>query len=144
MTGIREEIRALDVSKKALRSFGYVVGGVLVGVAVFILWRRGWEPGTVVYVLGGIGGALMVLGLVLPVILRPIYRVWMGLAFVLGFIMTRVLLTLVFYLVVTPIGLLLRLFGKDPMQRALKPDQPSYWIPKPEQDDAPKRLEKYY
>lgn len=138
------EIRALDTSKRSLRSFGYVVGLVLLGIALFVLWRRDWAATSVVYGLGSIGGLLVVLGLVAPLILRPIYKVWMALALALGYVMTRVLLTTVFFLIMTPIGLLMRLFGKDPMHRRLDPDVASYWIEKTYPDESPRRLEKYY
>ena len=80
----------------------------------------------------------------MPVILKPVYRVWMTLAVVMGFIMTRVILSVVYYLVMTPIGLAMRLFGKDPMHRRIDPEASSYWIEKSYDDESPERLEKYY
>lgn len=139
-----QEIKAVDTSTKALRSFGWVVGGVLLVIAVVVWGRNGFALTTAAYVLGGIGGALVVLGGAAPVILKPVYRVWMALAVVLGFVMTRVILTVVFFLVMTPIGLVMRLLGKDPLHRRLDPDAASYWIEKSYDDDAPERLEKYY
>ncbi len=139
-----QEIREIDTSRKALRSFGWVVGAVLLGIAAVVWWRRDWTATGAVVWLGGIGGALVALGLLAPALLRPLYRVWMALAVVLGFVMTRVILTLVFYLVLTPIGLLLRLFGKDPLHRRLDPNAPSYWLEKTYDDESPERLEKYY
>ncbi len=139
-----QEIKEVDTSKKALRSFGWVVGGVLLVIAAVVGWRNDWTLTTAAYVLGGIGGALVVLGLAAPVVLKPVYRVWMALAVVLGFIMTRVILSVVYYLVMTPIGLVMRLFGKDPMHRRIDPEASSYWIEKSYDDESPKRLEKYY
>ncbi len=139
-----EEIKAVDTSKKALRSFGWVVGGVLLLIAAIIWWRNDWTLTTAAYVLGGIGTVLTVLGLALPKVLLPVYRVWMALAVVLGFIMTRVILTIVYYLIMTPIGLLMRLFGKDPMQRRIDPEASSYWIKKTYTIRSRERLEKYY
>lgn len=144
MRVVLEEIRALDTSKKQLRSFGLVVGTILVAIAVFVWWRRSWELGAVVQGLAGLGGGLVVLGLVLPTVLRPVYRVWMALAVVLGFVMTRVILTLTYYLTFVPIGLVLRLMGKDPMDRTLQPGASSYWIQKEYRDDAPTRHERYF
>ena len=144
LTMLAAEIRSLDTSKRSLRSFGYVVGLVLIGIAAVVLWQHDWSPTTAVYWLGGIGGALVVLGLLVPLVLRPVYRVWMALAVVLGFVMTRVLLTTVFFFVLTPIGLLMRVFGNDPMHRALDPKIPSYWIKKAYTDASPGRLERYY
>lgn len=137
-----QEIRDLDVSRKAVRSFGLVVGTVLLGIAGFFLWKSSWTMHPVVLWLGGTGATLIGFGLILPAALRPLYRVWMGLALVLGFVMTRVLLTVVFYLAVVPTGGLLRLFGKDPLER--KWGASSYWIAKEYVDDSPQRLEKYY
>jgi len=144
MLEILQDFRELDTGEKALRSFGRTVGLVLVAIAVFVLWRRGWTPDSLIYILGGIGLALVLLGLTVPPALKPLYRVWMALALVLGFVMTRVLLTLVFYLAVTPTGLLLRLFGKDLMYRKPDPDAASYWLPKTPPEDPRKQLEKYY
>ena len=139
-----QEIKEIDTSKKALRSFGWVVGGVLLVIAAVVWWRNDFALTTAASVLGSLGGALGVLGLTTPVVLKPVYRVWMALAVVLGFIMTRVILSVVYYLVMTPIGLALRLFGKDPMHRRIDPDAASYWIEKSYDDESPERLEKYY
>lgn len=139
-----EEIRSVDTSRRAVRSFGWVVGLVLVGIALVIWWRRGWEPGTLQLAFGVAGTALIVLGFVAPAVLRPLYRVWMALAVVLGFVMTRVVLTLVFVTLVLPIGLLLRLFGKDLLHRHPDPDTESYWIRRTPHTDDPARLERYY
>ena len=144
MHEIWHEIKAVDTSKKALRSFGWVVGGVLLLIAVVVWWRNAFTLTTAAYVLGGIGAGLAVLGLTVPSLLMPVYRVWMALAVVLGFIMTRVILSVVFYLIMTPIGLLMRLFGKDPMHRNPDPNATSYWIEKTYIGTPKERLEKYY
>ena len=71
---------------------------------------------------GGAGRAPRRAGLVAPRILAPAYRVWMKLAEVLAWINTRILLGVVFFGVVTPIGLVMRLLGRDPMRRQLEPN----------------------
>ncbi len=141
---IADEVRGLDTGRRALRQFGLVVGGVFVALAIVSAWRHGWTVGTVAGVLGTLGGALVLSGLAAPALLRPVYRVWMGLAFVLGFVMTRVLLTAVFVGLFVPIGLGLRLFGKDLLHRKLDRRAASYWQPKHYADPSPARLEKYY
>ncbi len=140
---IAEEIRALDTSRRALRSFGLVVGGVFVGIAAVIVWRSGWVLTPWGIGFGSVGSVLMLLGLVVPMLLRPIYKVWMGIAVVLGFIMTRVLLTLVFVLLVVPIGLVLRLVGKDLLRLRLDREATSYWLPR-ESAGGAERFERYY
>lgn len=141
---VAAEVGALDTSPRALRSFGLVVGGVFVAIAAVIAWRRGWEVGPLVVGLGGPGAALALLGLVAPEVLRPVFVVWMGLAVVLGAVMTRVLLTLVFALIVVPIGLALRLAGKDPLDRRIDRARTTYWRPKVYDDDSAARLERYF
>ncbi|NNE71260.1 MAG: hypothetical protein HKN29_12970, partial [Rhodothermales bacterium] len=116
----------------------------LMGIAAYLAWRAGWHPGTAAMVLGTLGLALFLAGLVAPGILRGIYPVWMALALVLGTIMTTVLLTLVFYLIVTPIGLVLRLVGKDPMHRRPDASLTTYWITRSDESNDVGRMEKYY
>lgn len=147
LSDIATELRALDVSTKSLRSFGRVVGGVLLLLGLIALWRRDWQftatgiPG----LLFGLGGALIVLGAVAPALLRPVYRVWMGLALVLGFVMTRVLLTLFFIIAITPIGWLRRTFGTSSILMRPSNDATSYWIERePEADDPKERLTRLY
>lgn len=141
---IRDEIREIDTSPQALRSFGLTVGAVLLVIAIVIVWRSGWTPAPTSYALGGAGATLVVLGAVFPQLLKPIHLGWMALALVLGFIMTRVVLTAVFYLAITPTGLVLRLVGKDPLNRRIDPEATTYWIPKTYDDPSRTRLEKYY
>ena len=139
---VRAEVRALDPSPGALRQFGVVVGGVLAVVAGLLLWRRGlssWVCG-----LGGIGGALMLVGLVAPVVLRPIRQAWMTGAFVMGFVMTRVILTAAWVLVFIPIGLTMRVLGKTPLARRLDPSATTYWIPRGDGGPDRDQLERYF
>ena len=143
LQSIAEEIRGLDTSRRALRSFGLVVGGVFIGIAALIAWRHGWTLTPWAIGFGGVGSVLVLLGLVAPAVLRPAFRVWMGLAVVLGFVMTRVLLTLVFVLLVVPIGLALRLAGKDLLRLRLDRQADSYWLPR-EPAGGAERLERYY
>lgn len=113
-------------------------------IAGFVLWRNSWALNTPTYVLAGIGATLFAAGWLAPRVLGPFHHFWMGLALVLGFVMTRVILTLVFYLAVVPTGLILRVLGKDPLQRQLDKEAPTYWQPKSYDDPSPKRFEKYY
>ena len=75
-----------------------------------------------------LGAALVLLALVAPRALAPAHRAWMTLAAMLAWINTRILLGLVFYGVVTPIGLVMRLVGRDPIERRLDPARTSYRV----------------
>jgi hypothetical protein len=94
------------------RSFGVSVGAVLVLVAALLVWR-GRMTGAAST--GGIGAVLLVLGLVAPALLKWPSALWWKLTMALGYVNARVILTIAFLLVLTPIGLLWRLLGRDPL-----------------------------
>ena len=73
--------------------------------------------------------AAIILGLVCPPTLLWPYRLWMSITTPLFFVFQTLALSLVFYLVLTPVGLFFRLIGRDPLNRKFDPDQDSYWAP---------------
>lgn len=81
--------------------------------------------------------AVGLFGLLWPPLVNPIYRAWMVAAFPVGWLISHVLLAAVFYLVLTPIGLLLRAFGHYPLQRKFDRQAETYWIAR--RRDAPPR-----
>jgi hypothetical protein len=144
MREIWSEILLIDSSKRALRSFGLVVGGVCLAIAAVLFWRHGWIVRTPETWFGAIGLGLVFMGLTFPRALKPLHIVWMTLALILGFIMTRVILSIVFFGMMTPIGLIRRALGKDPMRNDATATRATYWIAKGEPAVSPKRLEKLY
>jgi len=99
------------------RSFGISVGGVLCAVALILAWRG--RIGRAEWT-GAIGAALLVCGLVRPTWLEPLSDRWWKLSAWLAWVNARVLLVVIFVLVLTPLGLVWRLTGKDPLARQLK------------------------
>lgn len=137
---IREDIKQLKTADRDLRKFGLVVGGVFAAFGLIVLLRhKAHYP----YFLWP-GVALVVTGAILPRALKWVYLAWMSVAFVLGFVMAHVILTLFFYLVITPIGLLARLFGKDFLSLKLDPEAKSYWIPRERKVHAPADYERQF
>ena len=118
-----EEIKHIKTGKKNLRNFGVIIGIILLIVAGFLFYREKESFQTFLY----IAGVFIGLALILPSILKPIYIVWMTFAVVLGWFMTRVILSLLFYVIITPIGLVLRIFGKDFLELKKQAVQGSYW-----------------
>ena len=110
---------------KALRHFGLIVGGVFAVIGVWPTVVRGQTPRWWAVALGV---ALVVPALLWPRGLRPAYRVWMSIGDVLAWINTRIILGLVFFGMVTPIALVLRLRGRDPLRRGLDPGVDSYRV----------------
>ncbi len=111
--------------KKEQRKFGLVVGGLflILGIVRFLLHGVCLSA----QIFWGIGLALIVLGLLLPIILMPLLFIWIRVAEGLNWIITHLLLLIVFYFVLTPIGILYRLFVDDPLNRKWEPHRESYW-----------------
>jgi hypothetical protein len=137
---IREDIKQLRTSDHDLRKFGLVVGGVFAALGLLFLWRH---PGRSPYFLWP-GGTLLLFGLVLPRALKWVYIAWMSVAFVLGFVMAHVILTLFFYLVMTPIGLVARWFGQDFLSLKLDRAAKSYWLPREKKARSPADYERQF
>ncbi len=108
---------------RELRKFGMVMTVPLALLAGLAFWKgkAAWPY------LAGLGGLFLLVGLILPRALAPIEWAWMKLSKALGIVMTYMLLTLAFYLVLTPIGLLMRLLGKRPMELSFADPDPSNW-----------------
>jgi len=112
-------------TRRQLRDFGLLVGGIFGAIGLWpLLWRQ-QSPRTWAIALFVV---LVVPALVAPRVLAPAYWAWMKLAEVLAWINTRILLGVVFYGVVTPIGLVMRLFVRDPMHRQLDRQGESYRV----------------
>jgi saxitoxin biosynthesis operon SxtJ-like protein len=112
-------------STKDLRSFGLLVGGVLSVIGAWPLLYQG-EP-LRLWALG-VGGLLMILGGILPQALAPVHKGWMWIGHILGWINTRILLGIVFYGLITPIGIVFRLMGKDTMRQAFSEQSSTYRV----------------
>jgi hypothetical protein len=118
-----------------------VVGGVFVLLSGWWLYRGKFI--TAIYVTLPLGMLLILLGLLWPRALVLPNRAWMLLAEGLSFVTTRIILGLVFFLVITPIGVLKRLSGWDPLSRR-GPRSASYWKPYSERQRDPRHYEKMF
>jgi len=129
----------MNKSPTDLRKFGLIMAAALAVLgALFILKHNPAWP-----YLFGTGGFFLIAGLFIPRILAPIECLWMKIAHVMGIVMTYILLTLTYYIVITPVGLIMRLMGNDPMQRKIDPNAKSYWV-KVDPDGPTGRPEKPY
>lgn len=119
---------AQQADTKELRMFGLMVGGIFSIIGLWPIFVRGDSPR--IWAIS-VGGALVGLGLALPSSLKHIHRVWMKIGHVLGFINTRILLGVIFFGLITPMGVIRRLAGKDSMHRALVPEVNTYRVIRP-------------
>ncbi len=108
------------------RSFGLVVGAVCGLVGLWPAWRAGGPPA--VWALA-VGSLLIGLALLRPAWLALPARLWHRLGLALGWFNTRLLLGIAFVVLFVPLGLIRRLFGADPLQRAWDPAAPTYRTP---------------
>ncbi|RMF56586.1 MAG: hypothetical protein D6743_20055 [Calditrichaeota bacterium] len=131
-----EEIRNLSATPREVRKFAVTVGVAAALLLGFLFYRHKFAslwPFSV-------PAMLIVLGVAAPMVLKHVYLAWMALATVMQWLMTHVILTLLFYLAITPIGLINRLVRRDPLSLRFKPDAESYWI---KREKAQRTLEEY-
>ena len=135
-----EDIRNIKSGKKELREFGLTIGIILVILGVIVLWRgKGISP----YFLGA-GVLFISLGIVQPHLLKPLQKVWMGFSVVMGFFVSRIILFVLFYTVITPISLVVKLFGNDILDERIDKTRPSYWHKRDEKAKDKKSYENQY
>ena len=91
-----------------------------------------------------ISGAFAVLGLVAPMLLKPIFVVWIKFSLVLNWIVTRLMLSIIFYLMITPTGWIMRIFSDDPLKRRFDADAETYWEEPEDQPEDPARYENMF
>jgi hypothetical protein len=123
---IAEEFKLIKSDPAELRKFGITMAVALALLGGLLLWRgRPLYP----YLLAA-AALFLGTGLTVPAILRPVHKAWMMLAVVMGWFMTRIILIVLFYGIITPLGLCARLCGKDFIGRKLDKQSNSYWIPR--------------
>ncbi len=120
---LKNEIKYLPQTKKDIKKFGITVGIFLIVVSL-IIWYFDYSS-FIYFSLAGF--FLLIAGIFFYRSLKRVYKVWMTIALILGWFMTRLILTIIFYFVVTPIGLLARVSGKRFLQLLYKEDKESYW-----------------
>ncbi len=135
-----QEIKSIKSRKSELRKFGITLG-IVFGILGALFW---WRHKPYFYYLLFASIFFAFFGLLLPGILKPIHKVWMGLALILGYIMTRVILSVLFYLVITPISIICRLLGKDVLSLKIDKAKKSYWIKRKKSIINKSRYEKQY
>lgn len=109
---------------RELRKFGWVMAGAF-GLIGGVLW---WRGGAAAPYLGGLSAFFLIMSLVAPMALGPIERVWMALAEKMGMVMTTVILTITYFVLMTPLGLVRRMLGHETLGLRPDPSKATYWI----------------
>lgn len=133
---MQHDIPILD--KTGLRHFGLTTAAILAGLFGLLLpWLLELNYPRWPWVVAIILGAW---ALIYPASLNPVYKTWMHFGLFMGAIMNKVVLGAVFFFVITPLGLLMRLFGYNPMRDGHEGGNASYW--KKSRRTPPKNMEK--
>jgi len=120
---ILHEIKNIKSGKKELREFGLTIGTIFIILAGIAFWR-----GRTTYIYFGAPGIIFIgFGIFLPAVLKPLQKAWMALSLFIGFFMSRLVLMILFYFVMTPIGFAAKIFGKDLLDERIEKDKVSYW-----------------
>jgi hypothetical protein len=127
--------------EKEARRFALILVVLLLALAGLALWRDHPRRAAVT---AGAAGLVAVLSLAAFPVWMRFFRLWMKFALVLNWVMTRVILSVFFYLVLTPVGLVMRLVGKAPLDLDWKDGRSTYWIDKPAGETSLSRYEKSF
>lgn len=120
---LKEELKHIDSSDEAVKKTGLTVGVVLILVSLLL-----WYLGKYSFMYFSIaGGLFVILAFIAIPVLRPFHKLWMMLALLMGFVMSRVILTILYYLVLTPIGLIAKLVGKKFIPLGFDKNANTYW-----------------
>lgn len=120
---LKDELKHIDKSDDAVKKTGLTVGAVLILIS-FLLWYLG-KTSFIYFSI--IGGLFVIPAFIAIPVLRPFHRLWMMLALLMGSVMSRVILTLLYYFVLTPIGLLAKLVGKKFIPLQFDRKAATYW-----------------
>jgi len=135
-----EDLKNIRSQKSDLQKFGITMGLILLAIAGFLFFKEK-ESSRILFILGF---AFLIVGFKIPFVLKPIYWIWMILSTILGWIMTRLILCLVYYIILTPIGLIKRLCGKKFLELNFDYSKESYWNIKEVETFDNKKYEKQF
>ena len=134
-----EEIKNIKSSNKDIRNFGITIGIILLVISFILFYNDKSSYQSVAY----ISGAFISIGIIIPILLKPIYVLWMIFAVILGWVMTRVILSIIFFLIITPIGFLTKLLGEDFLAlKKIKSD--SFWNYRDNSEEIKQNYEKQF
>jgi len=119
-----QELRSIKSGKKEIREFALTVGIIYLAIISWAAFMKG----------------KVALGFLLPALLKPLQKVWMGFSVIVGFFMSRLILSVLFYLVITPLSIITKLLGKDLLDERIDKHAATYWH---DRDQAERPKESY-
>ncbi len=139
---LKEELKEIKSTRHDIEQFGFVVGGIFVLIGAWFAWSKHhpWQPFTAFGFFLVLGGAFF------PSVLRPLQRAWMMLSVLLGWFMTRVILSVLFFAILTPVALIARLVGSKFLDLEFRPKEnlKTYWRRRIAGVSSKRRLEQQF
>jgi hypothetical protein len=126
---------------KQLRVFSALLVVFAAAVSAWLYWKIGYRQ-TAVYVLT-IGASVGVVGFAWPPLARVVYVIWMTIVFPIGWIVSHAVLAALFYLVFTPIAIIMKLCGYDAMDRRFDRQAATYWKHREQRDDTKRYFKQF-
>ena len=120
----------IEINKNPSRRELFIFGALFAaffGLIGGLIWWKSESP-TVAYVLWSIAGFITILFYAVRPIRKPIYLGWIYTVYPIGWVISHTAMAVIYYLVFTPIGVIMRLFGRDPMERRFDRSAASYWV----------------
>lgn len=135
-----DEIKRIESGRRQLRQFGITMAAAFIILAVLSYLKAG----RTYYNLAALAVISLFLGLFLPPLLKPLQKIWMDFAIVMGWFMSRLILILIFYAVVTPTGVILKLMGKDTLRHKPSDSPDTYWVSRSDNEPSLRSYENQY
>jgi len=135
-----EEIKNIKASEQVLRKFGFLLAAFLSILGAISFWKEG----TLYLYLFPAAGVSLISAILFPKTLKGIYLPWMAVATMIGWVMTRIILTVFYYVAMTSFGLVAKIFGKDLLDEKIEPQKKSYWIAREQKAIAKHELERQF
>lgn len=146
ISDVLTDLRKLDQGPSVMRKFGLVLGIVLFLLSAMLCFKHRNDtfltPGIISFWVGG--GLSFLLAFIAPSVLKPLNTVMVFLGMIIGWVMTRIILSFLFFLVFLPTGIVMRLIGRDSMNRKLNPGQDTYWIKRPDVPFDPRQCRRLF
>ncbi|MDD5136092.1 MAG: SxtJ family membrane protein [Candidatus Omnitrophica bacterium] len=126
---------------KDLKQFGMALAGILLALGAVNLFkgRTNWYPWFF-----SLSIASILLALLAPKHIKPVFTLFTKVGHVIGWVNTRIVLTIIYFLIITPMALIMKVIGKDPLDRKIEKDRVSYWVKRAVVKTPGERLEKQF
>ena len=138
LSEIKEALALGD--KKEFKKFGITMAVVFSLISIFLFWK---EYSNAIYFLS-IAVIFLVFALLFPKLLKYLYNIWMTFAAIMGYFMSRLILSLIFIIMFAPVGIITRLIRKDILKMKIDKSAESYWILREKGSFSPKSIENQY